>query len=411
MSSLKYWVWLSSISGIGPVTAAKLLDRFETPEKVFSARESEYRDVPGVSLKDISKLLMKNPDGANKILADCDSLGYRILTLQDAEYPDRLRNIYDPPVVLYIRGRLPLIDEEAVVAVVGTRDCTPYGTSAAENIGLKLASHGLIVATGLARGIDSAVARGALRAGGRVIGVIGSGLDIVYPADNRSLFDDVAASGAVISEYPPGTPAVKAHFPLRNRIISGISLGVAVIEAPIRSGALITANRALEQGRDVFTLPGNIGARSCEGSNALLRDGAIPILSGDDIISEYAELFPEKIKTAWPSAPIPDDTPPGGLKPAANSVEEDSGAPGAKKEIDNVSAVDYIDLDKILSALTGDERTAAAAIGPDILHIDEIIIKTGMSASQVMSALTMLEISGYVRQKSGRYYSLSEPSA
>jgi len=372
MSSLKYWVWLSSISGVGPVTAAHLLAHFETPEKVFLADDKDYRGIEGVKKSDIPRLAVKNIDSADKILASCAKIGCRVITLHDAEYPDRLRNIYDPPIVLYVKGVMPVIDEEPVVAVVGTRDCTSYGIGAAEGIGYALSQSGLIVATGLARGIDSAAARGALRGGGAVIGVIGSGLDIVYPSENKALFADVANSGAIISEYHPGTPALPAHFPARNRILSGISLGVAVIEAPKKSGALITAARALEQGRDVFTLPGNINAKSCEGSNTLLREGAIPILSADDIISEYAELFPDRICI--------------------------------KKEIDNKHTVDYIDLDKIKVALSGDEKTVAETLGTGMLHVDELIVASGMSAQQVLTALTMLEIKGYaVRSANGKW--------
>jgi len=377
LSALKYWIWLSSLSGIGPVTAARLLERFGSPENVFKADAREYRDIEGVGYADIKKLAEKDVGAANRILASCAEQGCRILTFQDAEYPERLKNIYDPPLVLYVRGSLPVIDEEAVVAIVGTRDCTPYGVSAAESIARGLSLSGLVIATGLARGIDSAAARGALRGGGRVIGVIGSGPDIVYPGENRQLFGDVISSGAIVSEYPPGTPATRAHFPARNRLISGISLGVAVIEAPSRSGALITASRALEQGRDVFTLPGNVDARSCEGSNALLKEGAIPVLSGDDIIAEYAELFPGKIK-------------PGGHKEA----ESKGAAP--KKGIDNIPPVDYIDLDKITGGLSGDEKTVAGAIGTEAPHVDDVIVSTGLPAQQVLTALTMLEIKGLV---------------
>ena len=370
MSSLKYWVWLSSLSGIGAVTAAALLRHFETPEKVFAAKAEEYIGIEGVKPVDISKLIGKNIGTADKTLAECIEIGCHIITLQDAGYPDRLRNIYDPPVVLYVRGYLPAMDEEPAVAVVGTRQCTPYGLNAAENIGFKLARSGLVVVTGLARGIDSAAARGALRGGGRVVGVIGSGLDIVYPRENRSLFDDVAASGAIISEYPPGSEALPGHFPARNRIISGISLGVAVIEAPARSGALITAARALEQGKDVFALPGNVDAKSCAGSNMLLREGAIPILSGDDIIAEYADLFPDKILPLG---------------------------------IDNGHEVEYIDFEELASALDGDEKIVAGAIFRKALPTDDIVAASGLPAQRVLTALTMLEIKGYARREHALY--------
>jgi len=363
VSSLKYWIWLSSISGVSPVTASRLLKHFGTPELVFHADSREYKDVEGVKTSDVGKLSGKNIGAANNAIEACATIGCRVITLQDSEYPDRLRNIYDPPIVLYVLGRLPDIDDMPVVAVVGTRDCTPYGLGAAEGIGYDLSRNGFIVATGLARGIDTAAARGALRAGGTVLGVIGSGLDIIYPRENKTLFEDVINSGAIISEYPPGTPALRIHFPARNRIISGLSLGVAVIEAPKQSGALITASRALEQGRDVFTVPGNVNAKSCEGSNALLREGAIPVLSAEDIISEYKDLLPEKT---------------------------------VKKEIDNIIGVEYIDLDKIFIDLCGDERIVAETIGAKTMHVDEIIFATGMSAQKALSVLTMLEINGHV---------------
>lgn len=393
MSSLKYWLWLSSIKGLGNVSAVRLLLHFGDPEAVYHAGMHEYREVEGLGRVDISRLMDKNTDNASKILESCASIGCSVITLYDDAYPDRLRNIYGPPIALYVLGSLPVIDEEPVVAIVGTRNCTPYGISVAENTGYRLAISGLIVASGLARGVDTAAIRGALRGGGLVLGVIGSGPDIVYPPENRDLFDAVARAGAVISEYPPGTPAVPTNFPARNRIISGLSLGVAVIEAPKKSGALITATRSLEQGRDVFALPGNVDARSCEGSNALLREGAIPFLSGDDIISEYAELFPDKIVLG---AVARQDAESRANRHVGN-FERNNGAQSQdtyKNEIDNKSKVDYIDLSKILGSLDGDEHTVATAIGSTGAHVDDIVASSGLPAQRILTALTMLELKG-----------------
>ena len=382
MSSQRYWVWLATLGGVGTVTTATLIDHFGSPDKVFEAGANEYRDVEGVSATDITRLMNKNLDIADTALSSCNKIGCRVMTLHDADYPERLRNIYNPPIVLYIKGDLPHIDEEPVVAIAGTRRCTPYGVSVADKIGCRLAQCGLTVVTGLAKGVDSAATRGALRSGNcmrRVVGVVGSGLDIVYPKENKALFDDVIRNGAIISEYAPGTPPLPWHFPARNRILSGLSLGVAIIEAPKRSGALITASRALEQGRDVFSLPGNVDARNNEGSNALLRDGAIPIMSGDDIISEYAELYPDKI-----------DTKIVGTCP--------------KKWVDNKPSVEYIDLATITDAQGGDERVVVKTIGADTLATDDIIIIAGLSAPRVLSALTILEINGSaVRDMSGKW--------
>ena len=421
MSQLKYWVWLASASGLGVVASKLLLERFGSPENVYLAGAADYAGVEGIKRGDIEKLANKDLNAANDILSSCVGIGCRIITLHDSEYPDRLRNAYDPPIIMYLKGKMPDIDNEAAVAVVGTRNCTPYGLSAAEEISFCLARHGLLVVTGLARGIDTAAAKGALRGGGRVVGVIGSGLDVVYPPENRRLFEDVARDGAILSEYPPGTQPIPFHFPARNRILSGLSLGVAVLEAPKKSGALITATRALEQGRDVFAMPGNIDARNSEGANALLREGAIPLLSGENIVEEYAELFPDKIITdlnANASATSgtqysfmlsQDD---GKGVDAVNTtsanrgnVSETESAP-ENKEIDNAVKVDYIDLDKILAELSGDEKKVAETVGLSAIQADEIIEKSGLTAAQAMTALTMLEIKGHIQKKSGGYFSI-----
>ena len=408
MSSLKYWVWLSSVSGIGAVAAGKLLAHFGSPDKVFFAGAHEYGVVEGITRAEIKQLMNKDLALTNEILSSCAEIGCRIMTIRDAEYPDRLRNTYDPPILLYIRGKLPVIDDEAAIAVVGTRNCSPYGIAAAETISYTLARHGLLVVTGLARGIDTAAALGALRGGGKVVAVIGSGVDVVYPPENGPLFEDVARSGAILSEYPPGSPASAGHFPARNRILSGLSLGVAVLEAPKKSGALITASSALEQGRDVFAMPGNVDAKYSEGSNLLLREGAIPLLSAANIIDEYAELFPDKIILEADLTLLDQRAGERLMKSSrgAGRNDENDEKSDDKKEIDNTSGVEYIDLNIILNELSGDEKTVAESIGLSVLQVDEIIVKTGLPASQVLTALTILGVRGYVKRSSGSYYSL-----
>jgi len=372
MSSLKYWLWLATRTGIGLVRAKTLLETFGTPENIYYAQDRDFLDIDYIKHPDIRHLMDKELDTANRILSSCAETGCRVITIHDSGYPDRLRNIYDPPLVIYIKGYLPHIDDVPVVGVVGTRNCTPYGLTVAENTSFGLSQKGIVVATGLAKGVDTAAAKGALRGGTHVIGVIGSGLDIIYPPENTSLYNDIISAGAIISEYPPGTPAVKHHFPARNRIISGISLGIAVIEAPKKSGALITAARALEQGRDVFALPGNVDAVTCEGSNALLREGAIPFMSADDIIDEYIEIYPDKIGMQKENKP--------------------------KKSFDNTSKVDYIDLGILLDNLDGDEKSIIEVIGHKTLHIDEIIEISGFPAQKVLASLTILELGGYIKR-------------
>ncbi len=402
MASLKYWVWLSSLQGIGAFTANRLLDRFGSPEQIYFAEENDYGELYGLRKNEINALSDKNLLAARKTLEDCADLGYRVITMNDGEYPARLRNIADPPIVLYVRGRLPVLDEEAVIAVVGTRSCTPYGIKAAERMGYELSRHGCLVVSGLAKGIDTAAAKGALRAGGRVVGVIGAGLDIVYPPENKKLYEDVAGVGAILSEYPPGSPAVGDHFPQRNRIMSGISVGVAVIEAPLKSGALITATLALDQGRDVFALPGNVDSPSCEGSNRLLREGAVLVTSGLEIAEEYMAIFPDKIQSVRKKVPLDDKQ----AEKLITSITAQKRQKSLKKEIDNTKTVEYIDLVKLKELLNEDEYAVISSIGAGTRHIDEIIAVCRLSANAVLSALTMLEIDGYIEQTKGKYFKL-----
>ena len=269
MAALKYWVWLTTLPGLTNRSKLLLLEHFPSPEDIYYAQPEDLPPVEGLSSSQAALLSDKSTDRAEDVLARCAKGDIFLLTMQDALYPDRLRNIYDPPVLLYGRGRMPLFDEEAAVSMVGTRTCTPYGISSAGELGYQLAKEGAVVVSGLARGIDGASHRGALRAGGFTAAVLGGGVDVVYPAENRRLYEDIAATGVLLSEYPPGTEPMGSHFPVRNRILSGLSLAVLVVEAPERSGALITANTALEQGRDVFAVPGPIDAPNSRGS----RDG------------------------------------------------------------------------------------------------------------------------------------------
>ena len=221
MSALKYWLWLTRLPGLRNQTRLLLLRDFGTPESVYFAEPPELSLVESLERQQAAILSNRSLDAAERTLERCQMLNIDLLTLQDANYPNRLRNIYDPPCLLYIRGHLPPLDEEIVVSAVGTRKCTPYGVACAERIGYGLATGGAIVASGLARGIDSAAIRGALLGGGVTVGVLGNGLDVVYPRENHALYEDVAMTGALISEYPPGTEPLPGNFPVRNRILSG----------------------------------------------------------------------------------------------------------------------------------------------------------------------------------------------
>ena len=238
MSALKYWLWLANLPKLGGQMKLALLEHFGEPEKIYYGDQEEYFHVKGMTRSAVDALENKRLETADRILGDCDRLGLQVLTMQDAGYPDRLRNIFDPPLLLYVQGRMPLFDEEVAVAMVGTRRASPYAMEMGEKLAYQLASRGAVVVSGLAAGGDACAHRGALRAGGFTVAVIGGGHDIVYPSENRLLYEDIAVRGLILSEYPPGTGHKGSHFPVRNRIISGLSLATVVIEAPLSSGTL-----------------------------------------------------------------------------------------------------------------------------------------------------------------------------
>ena len=385
MSALKYWVWLAECRGVSNQARLALLRHFGSPEDVFYADTGEILLTEGITREQAKALEDHKLNKADKILADCQRLGLRILTIQDAEYPGRLQNIYDPPCLLYVKGRLPAIDETAAVAVVGTRDCTPYGVACAEKLGYGLASGGAVVVSGLAKGIDAAASRGALRAGGVTVGVVGNGLDVHYPYESRYLYEDIAAAGALLSEYPPGTEPAGNHFPARNRIISGLSLATLVVEAPERSGALITAETALEQGRDVFAVPGPIDAPASVGCNRLIRDGAGLVSDAWDILREYAGRFPEKLKQDEARE-----------QPAVLGYQ-------ARQKAEPKPVPPSLDLNK--SSLTDDQLNLLRAMSDEEpALVDDLIEQTGIPTRRVLSALTLLEMEQLVTQHSGKRY-------
>ena len=386
MSALKYWLWLTELPGLTNQTRLALLRHFPTPEDVYYADPEEVLLTEGITREQAKLLEDKDCSGADRILADCQRLDLDILTIQDAGYPNRLRNIYDPPCLLYVRGRLPAFDDEASIAVVGTRDCTPYGVSCAEKLGYGLAAGGAVVVSGLARGVDSAALRGALRAGGTVTAVLGNGLDVIYPPENQYLYEDVAAAGALVSEYPPGTSPEAKHFPVRNRIMSGLCVATLVVEAPARSGALITAGTALEQGRDVFAVPGPIDAPTSVGCNRLIRNGAGLVTDAWDILGEYEPRFPDKLRREGARET------PAVLGYQARQKTEPKPVPPSV----SLSHNDY--------SLTDDQIRLLRALTEEPMLVDDLIELTDIPTRRVLSALTVLEIEHLVTQHSGKRY-------
>lgn len=387
MSALKYWLWLTELRGLKNQTRLALLRHFGTPEDVFYADAGEILLTEGITREQAAILEDHRLDTADRVLADCQRLDLRLLTIQDAEYPGRLKNIYDPPCLLYVKGRLPAFDEEVAVAVVGTRDATPYGISSAEKLGYGLTKGGAVVVSGLAKGIDAAATRGALRAGGVTVGVVGNGLDVHYPYESRYLYEDVAAAGVLLSEYAPGTEPAKNHFPARNRILSGLSLATLVVEAPERSGALITADTAVEQGRDVFAVPGPIDAPNSVGCNRLIREGAVLTADAWDLLQEYEARFPDKLR-----------------REEARKEPEKVGYEARQKE-EPRPVPPSLRLSDPAVILTDDQIALLRALSDqEPIQVDDLIEQTGIPTRRVLSALTLLEIEQYVQQHSGKHY-------
>ncbi len=387
MNDLRYWIWLSCYSGLKPSTAMALLRVFNSPEDVFFANETQYKEVVNISQQELKKIKASKQIGESiRTQNFCQSHKVQILLYSDPQYPEVLKHIYDPPLLIFVLGDLPDLEKDFAITVVGTRSSSKYGVKQANKMGRDLAKAGGIIVTGLAAGIDSAAAIGALNAGGKVIGVLGNGINVVYPAWNGQLYRKVVENGALVTEFPPNMRPLAQNFPLRNRIMSALSHCTVVIEAPKKSGALITAARAAEQGKDVFVIPGNVDQESFEGSNALLKDGAIFITSALDVIREY----PESLKDIS----------------AENKEEYDAGQNATKKVFDNEEGKGYIGLQEGKSELSQEELKIICVLSSDPKHIDDIVTESGIDAQTALASLTILELNGYVEQHSGQRFAL-----
>lgn len=364
---LLYWLWLANLPHISDREKLQLLMHFESPEACYL----EQKAPEDLSQEGQEAFLNKDLSRAESILAKCAKGKIRILTWQDAQYPNRLKNISDPPLVLYYRGVLPDFDSEIAVGIVGTRQATAYGLSTAMALGGEIAACGGLVISGMAAGIDAMATQGALNQGSAAVGVLGCGVDIVYPTSNRKLYQTLDQQGCLISEFPPGEKPNKWNFPRRNRIISGLSCGVLVVEAPAKSGALITARQAIEQGRDVFVVPGNIGVAACEGSNALMKDGAAVVTCGWDVLEGYDHIWPGKLK-----------------KTTAIALADD------KISVDNSPKQPYID-PEMCEGLDETEKSLLKHMSGRILT-DDLIAKASLDPSEALAALTLLEVKGLV---------------
>ena len=402
----RYWLWLHTRRGLSANGLRQALAAFETPAGIYAASGAKLAEA-GLKQADCAALCDRDMAEADRIGGICRETGIRILTMDQPQYPALLRNIPDPPPLLYYAGTLPDFDRELTIAVVGHRKPSTQGWTMARRLGLGLSKSGAVVISGAAKGIDAAAMEGALRGGMPVVAVLGCGVDVAYPRENRRLLEDVRDYGCILSEYPPGTPPVGWHFPVRNRIISGLSRGVVVVEAPRRSGSLNTAQHALDQGRDVFAVPGSAGDPVCAGSNDLLRQGAACAEHAGDIIGGYAYLFRDRVR-------VPDEAERAAYE--AEFLHEKSDAIAAspvelpqsdcKKMIDNPQTETYIDLKEELAGLSGEEAAVVQALSDKPARVDILIERTGLAAPAVLGTLTMLEVRGLVQALPGGSFSL-----
>lgn len=372
---MKNWVSLNMVPGVGPRVATKLLERFGSAEAVFGARRSELESLR-LRPETIESILRKEfHEKAAEELDTLREMGGDVLVLDDGTYPALLRETADPPIVLYVKGNWEACLEAPCVAMVGSRKSSTYGQNAAEMLSKDLASRGVTVVSGFARGIDGAAHRGALEGKGRTVAVLGTGLDMIYPKEHKRLADEIlAGGGALVTQFPLGTPPLKDNFPYRNRIISGLSLGVLVVEATDRSGSLITARLAMEQNREVYAVPGNITSANSYGSNFLIKSaGAKLVQQWQDVVAE----FPKEIAANILPPPL--------SKPANGDVP-------AQAELAPA------DMDKI-------EQQVWRLLAPDeATHIDAILEQSGLSITDITNALVAMEMRDLIRALPGRHF-------
>ena len=372
-ADLADWIALNMIRGIGPRTANQLIDRFGTPAQVFAASRLslEKEGIKPETIQELhdSEILEK----ANAEIERLEQLGAIVITLEDEDYPPLLREIYDPPIALYIRGDLKKVSARPCLAVVGSRRCSTYGINAAQSLSRDLAQNGLTIVSGLARGIDAAAHRGALETGGLTIAVVGTGLEMTYPKEHKKLEEEIAASGAVVSEFPLGTPPLPQNFPYRNRVLSGLCFGVLIVEAAEHSGSLITARLANEQGREVFAVPGNITSQTSFGTNFLIKDGAKLVQHWRDVVEELPRDVREGIL---------------GVDRPKRGVTQSNVQP----MFETVALSDHER--KLLDLLTADAPS----------HVDQLLISSGMNSSDLMTALLGLEMKDRIKQLPGKSF-------
>ena len=371
-----YWISIVDALGFGNHKVNDILEYYENAKNFFDDKINSWRFTNFLNAKNIEKLKRIDSNKAKNIIRKCNSLGYEIVTIENPKYPKKLKNINNPPAVLYVKGTLSELNDRLCISIVGTRSSSAYGNKVSFEMGYNLAKAGAVVISGGAIGIDCLSQKGAIQGGGKTVAVLGCGINFNYLASNKNLRESIAQNGALVSEYPPDYRCSSWTFPMRNRIISGMSNGVLVIEAGEKSGSLITANLALEQNRDLFAVPGNINSSVSDGTNKLIKICAKPVVRVEDILEEYYHLYPQLQKNFEVKVPVTEST------------------------------TEKTDFDKELpESLSNRARTLLKNLTNEPVHVNELSEISKMNTSEVLQAITELELYDLITVHAGKRYS------
>ena len=403
-ASVKYWVWLADL--LPPAAGHRVYEFFQSPTEAFLADNGRYDLIPGLTHQQRDQLCHANLDRAERIVDECARQGIRVVTWQDADYPERLRSTPTPPLVVYAKGRACHFDDEVAIAMAGTRRASPYGRRMARDIASELTRMGGLVVTGIVAGCDANAARGALDAGGPVVCVLAGGVDVPYyqTAAGKAFLDEVADKGTLVSLSPPGTPHLGGLFRSRNELMIGLSVGVVCVEAGQRSGTLQVARLATERGRTVYVVPANVGSPTSAGTNDLLRRNlAVPILRGSHVLEDFYAQFPDRLHPAS----LPQRRPPAPRPKPVRPKASEQAAP-AEKKVDSTPQPVYIDFRTRKDHFTDDEIALLNAMQKGYQTLDDLIAYSKVPVDRAISTITLLTLRGYVDNPTSSYFTLTD---
>lgn len=389
---LVFWIWLSSLTTLRQKARVALWEEYGSPERIWNAAAASNLSFKGMTQSDRNIISSRNLDDAAEILSNCARQGISVIPMSSPDYPERLKNIYCPPFVLYVKGILPPVDELPVISVIGTRKASTYGLKMGRQLAFDISKSGALIVSLLTAGIDSSAAEGALLAGNGCIGVLGT----PHEGEKSSLVDEIAVNGAVISEYPPGAGRNRSYFRERNRIAAGLSLGVVVVEAPENSGTAFFVSEALDQGKEIFAVPGNADSENSAGTLRLLRLGATPVGNGWDVLAGYRDVYPFLRKN---SETVPD------YSIQKHGAQDRKNEP-AISDTAKSSTSSIIDWRDVKYGLSDDQLKIVSVLMKGPGSVDSIIVQSEMRAQKVLSQLTILEIKGVVTRSAAKIYQL-----